>query len=159
VKIERIAGVDPGTRIVGYCIIEARGSRLLTLAIGTIKPPSRSMPERLRRIFDELDAVFQRHKPNVVAVERVFVGRNPSSALALGLGRGVALLCAARCGARVAEYEAVEAKKAVGADGRAGKESVQRMVRMILRLDEPLPPDAADAGALALCCAGRRPLT
>ncbi len=146
----RVAGIDPGTRAAGYCVLE--GSRVL--AVGVIKTRVRDMAGRLRQIFDRLDAVLRKHRPSVVAVERAFVGRNPASALALGLGRGVALLCAARCGAKVVEVAPSEAKRAVGAGGGAAKERVQRMVQLILRLREPLPPDAADAAALALGAQG-----
>ncbi len=151
---QRIAGIDPGTRIVGYCILETRRSRLATLTVGTIRPPGRSMPDRLLAIFDKLDPILQKYRPTVVAIERAYVGRNPQSALALGMGRGVAMLCAARCGARVVEVSPSEAKRAVAAGGGAAKERVQRMVQLILGLANPLPPDASDAVALALSQAG-----
>jgi crossover junction endodeoxyribonuclease RuvC len=90
-----------------------------------------------------------------VTIERAFVGRNPQSALALGLARGVAMVCAARAGAEVAEVTPGEAKRAVAAGGGAAKDRVQRMVQLLLGLATPPAPDAADAAALALCGAGR----
>ncbi|MBI2933418.1 MAG: crossover junction endodeoxyribonuclease RuvC [Planctomycetes bacterium] len=152
----RIAGIDPGTRVVGYCVLEARGPRLSALEIGTIRARGRSMPERLHDIGRRLDEVFGRLRPGVVAIERAYVGRNPASALALGLARGVAMVCATRFGARVTEVAPSEAKKAVAAGGGASKGRVQRMVQLLLGLAAPLSPDAADAVALALCQAGRR---
>jgi len=156
VGADTVAGIDPGTRRLGYCVLERRGTRVATLAIGTIEPRARAMKDRLREMADRLDEVFAAHRPRVVTVERAFVGKNPRSALAIGLARGVAMVCAARAGADVAEVTPGEAKRAVAAGGGAAKERVQRMVQLQLGLDAPPPFDAADAAALALCGASRR---
>lgn len=151
----RIAGIDPGTRRVGYCILEKTRGGFAALTIGTLRPQGRTVAERLAAVFQELDALFARYRPRAVAVETQFVGKNAATALTIGMGRAVALVCAARCGAAVAEYAPGEAKRAVGAAGGSGKADVQRLVQLLLRLREPLPPDASDAVALALCHAWR----
>lgn len=146
----RIAGIDPGTRRVGYCILERQGMRVRAIAMGVIAPRGRDMKDRLLEISNELDRIFAEHKPVSVTVERAFVGKNKASALAIGLARGVIMVCAARCGAQVGEVAPSVAKVAVAAGGAAPKARVQRMVQLLLGLSAPPPPDAADAVALAL---------
>jgi crossover junction endodeoxyribonuclease RuvC len=148
-----IAAIDPGTRKVGYCIVDGAGR---AVDMGVIEPKGKDLPSRLLQIQDAIDRLFARHKPSEVAVETPYVGRNPASALTLAAGRALALTSAARVGAKVFEYTAPEAKRSVTGTGAAGKSSVQRMIQLLLGLAAPPPPDAADAAALALCHQGRR---
>lgn len=148
-----VAAIDPGTRKVGYCIVNGDGH---AVELGVIAPRSRGLPGRLLEIQDGLDRLFARFRPSEVAVETPYVGRNAASALTLAGGRALAMTSAARIGAKVFEYTAPEAKRAVTGTGAAGKSSVQRMIQLLLGLAAPPPPDAADAAALALCHQGRR---
>lgn len=110
------------------------------------------MGARLMTIFAGLQAVVAAHMPTEIAIEETFVNRsNAQSALVLGQARGVALLAAAQCGAQVAEYATASVKLAVAGHGRADKQQMAHMVRLLLKLGEPLTPDAADALAVALC--------
>ena len=149
----RIFGIDPGSGRTGYGCIDSDGSRCELVACGAITVPSGCpFPDRLVRVFDALAAMLATHRPACVAVEEVFHGRNARSALKLGQVRGVALLAAARAGLPVAEYAAASVKQAVVGYGRAEKRQVQRMVALLLGMDEPPSPhDAADALAVAVC--------
>jgi crossover junction endodeoxyribonuclease RuvC len=148
-----IAAIDPGTRKTGYCVVDGAGR---AVELGVIESKGRDLPGRLLQIQDGLDRLFARHHPAEVAVETPYVGRNAASALTLAAGRALALTSAARVGAKVFEYTAPEAKRAVTGTGAAGKSSVQRMIQLLLGLAAPPPPDAADAAALALCHQGKR---
>ena len=149
----RIFGIDPGSERTGYGCIDSDGSRCELVACGAITVPSGCpFPDRLARIFDALAAMLATHRPACVAVEEVFHGRNAHSALKLGQVRGVVLLAAARAGLPVAEYAAASVKQAVVGYGRAEKRQVQRMVGLLLGMDEPPSPhDASDALAVAVC--------
>ncbi len=149
----RIFGIDPGSGRTGYGCIDSDGSRCELVAHGAISALSGSaFPDRLARIFDALEAMLAAHRPACVAVEEVFQGRNARSALKLGQVRGVALLAAARAGVPVTEYAPAAVKQAVVGYGRADKRQVQRMVALLLGMDEPPSPhDAADALAVAVC--------
>lgn len=151
-----IAAIDPGSHRVGYCFVIPRGSRAETVDVGTITARSKTRWGRLREIFDALAALFDRHRPREVVVERAYVGRNAQSAIVLGEARGLALVCADRIGASVFEYTAPEAKRALTMNGQSGKAAVQRVVQLLLGLSRPLPPDAADAAALAWLHVSRR---
>lgn len=148
-----IAAIDPGTRKIGFCVVNGAGR---AIDMGVIAPAGKTLPERLLQIQDAIDRLFARHRPTEVAVESPYVGRNAASALVLAGGRALAMTCAARIGAKVFEYTAPEAKRAVTGTGAAGKSSVQRMIQLLLGLASLPPPDAADAAALALCHHGRR---
>ena len=148
-----IAAIDPGTRKTGFCVVDGAGR---AVEMGVISSSAKSLPERLLHIQVSIDKLFARHRPAEVAVETPYVGRNAASALTLAGGRALAMACAARVGARVFEYTAPEAKRAVTGSGASGKSSVQRMIQLLLGLASPPPPDAADAAALALCHQGRR---
>jgi crossover junction endodeoxyribonuclease RuvC len=148
-----ILGVDPGTLITGYGIIQKTGSRLLALDYGCIRPPS-SLPlyERYRIIFESLEVLIERHSPNVLAIESQFILKNAQSAIKLGMAKGMAILAAARKSIPVHEYSPRKAKLAVTGTGTASKWQVQHMIQARLQLPAPpQPEDAADALALALC--------
>ena len=148
-----IAAIDPGTRKLGFCIVDGAGR---AIEMGVISPAGKSLPERLLQIQDGIDRLFARHRPSEVAVETPYVGRNAASALTLAAGRALALTSAARVGAKVFEYTAPEAKRAVTGSGASGKSSVQRVIQLLLGLASLPSPDAADAAALAICHQGRR---
>jgi len=155
----RVMGIDPGTRVCGYGVVDLDGADMKAVDYGAISCRSDSLPERLRVIYEGLGAVIQRHRPAVVAVEGVFQGVNARTALKIGEGRGVVLLAAASAGVEVAEYSPAMVKKAVVGSGRAHKSQVQQMVRLALALTElPTPEDASDALAVAICHCHRRPL-
>jgi len=148
----RILGIDPGSKATGYGFIEQQGNRLLHLDNGAIFTRSNdALPERLQLIYRELCRLIEHYRPEAVAVEQVFMARNPASALKLGHARGVALLAGINAGLPVAEYSALQVKSAVVGYGRAGKNQVQQMTRTLLNLPEIAQEDAADALAVAIC--------
>jgi crossover junction endodeoxyribonuclease RuvC len=147
----RILGIDPGLRITGFGVIEKNGSRLGYVTSGCIKSPAGELPERLKSILQSLREVIAAHRPQQVAVEKVFVNVNPQSTLALGQARGAAICAAVDAGLPVAEYTALQVKQAVVGNGHAKKEQVQEMVKRLLRLSGVPSPDAADALACAIC--------
>ena len=155
-----ILGVDPGSRVTGYGLIQVEGNRVCCIeyggVLGTIRGQSNLFPDRLRRIHSKLHDVLKRHAPAVMAVEDIFHAVNAKSALKLGQTRGVILLAAGQFEIPLVEYTPLEVKKAVVGYGRASKEQIQMMVRTLLNLrEEPQPHDAADALAVALCHAFR----
>lgn len=154
----RILGVDPGSRATGYGLLEVRGSSISALAHGAIRPSAgSSLPERLLRIREGLAEVRDRFAAGEMAVETLFLGRNPRSAHVLAQVRGVVLLCGAETGCAVHEYTPMQIKKAVTGYGRAAKEQVRSMVTLLLSLSrEPAGSDAADALAAAYCHAASR---
>jgi len=156
----RILGIDPGSRATGYGLIEQQGNRLIHLDNGAIITRSEeALALRLQTIYQELNRLIETYQPDAVAVEQVFMARNPASALKLGQARGVALLAGINAGLPVAEYSALQIKSAVVGYGRAGKNQVQQMTRTLLNLAEIAQEDAADALAVAICHAHSRHLT
>ena len=147
----RILGVDPGSRITGYGIIDFGGSRLVHVSSGCIAAQGDHLGNRLRQIFDALSEVVAGHEPDEMAVESVFMHRNPDSALKLGQARGAALLAGLTRDVSVFEYSPNQVKQAVTGRGHAGKEQVQHMVRVLLGVEQVPPRDAADALAVAIC--------
>jgi crossover junction endodeoxyribonuclease RuvC len=153
----RVFGIDCGTEITGYGVVETcdteREPRLICKAKGAIRlSKSKTLPVRLKQVYLELTAALESWQPEVVAVEEVFYSVNAKSALKLGQVRGVALLAAACQGLPVAEYAPLKIKSSVVGYGLAKKEQVQFMVARLLDLDEvPEPADEADALAVAIC--------
>ena len=150
-----VLGIDPGTAMTGYGLVERTGSRLRAVDYGCLETPAgMPLPERLLLIQDGLIDLVETHRPDLVAVERLFFNKNVQTAFAVGQARGVALLTAARYGLPVHEYGPHEVKMAVTGHGRAEKVQVQRMVQVVLGLAVlPRPDDAADALAIAICLA------
>lgn len=149
----RILGIDPGLQRTGFGIIEARGARLTYVASGvisTVEAPRGDLPQRLKIIFDGVREVVQRYAPDAAAAEIVFVNVNPQSTLLLGQARGAALTALVASGLPVAEYTALQMKKAVVGHGLANKAQIQEMVRRLLALAAPPGPDAADALGIAI---------
>jgi len=148
----RILGIDPGTRITGYGLIEKQGNRLLHIDNGAIVTRSgEPLAERLKAIHDQIGAVIGHYRPEAVAIEEVFFAQNPQSALKLGHARGSAMLAGVNAGLPVFEYTALQVKSAVVGYGKAAKEQVQQMVRTLLALPEIAQEDASDALAVAIC--------
>jgi len=148
-----IFGIDPGSERTGYGCVDSDGRRHRLVACGAISAPAHApFPERLLCIHAGLAALLAEHRPDAVAVENVFHSKNVRSALKLGHARGVALLAASQAGLLVAEYSPAEIKRAVVGFGRAEKQQVGGMVKLLLRLAAvPTPHDAADALAVAIC--------
>ncbi|HOG46499.1 MAG TPA: crossover junction endodeoxyribonuclease RuvC [Anaerolineae bacterium] len=146
-------GIDPGVAITGYGLVAGPADDARLVASGTITTPSTlSLSRRLLVVHDELAGLIARYQPQVAAVEELFFGRNARTALAVGHGRGVALLTLAEAGLDIHEYTPMQVKQAVVGYGRATKEQVQEMIRLLLHLEAvPQPDDAADAVAVAFC--------
>ena len=148
-------GVDPGSRITGFGMIDFDGRNSAYVTSGVIRMEEQAFPERLRAIFDGLGEVITQHEPDVAAVEQVFVRRNPDSALKLGQARGAAICACVSRDLQLSEYTASAIKQALTGTGGAGKDQVQYMVRMLLTLSGTLREDASDALAVALCHVNR----
>jgi len=153
----RVMGIDPGTRVLGYGVVESRGGRIIPVTFGAIRAdPRASYIVRLRRIFEKLGRMIRDQEPDEVAIEEVFYGKSVSAALRMGEGRGVAMIAVALGEKPLFQYSPAEVKKAVVGNGRAHKSQVQEMVRMLLGLSHvPQPEDAADALAVAICHCNR----
>jgi crossover junction endodeoxyribonuclease RuvC len=155
-----ILGLDPGTAATGYGLVQVEGSRMRAIDHGCVQTAAHTPPEeRLAAIARVVDGLLVEHEPAVVAVEDVYVGGNPRTALAVGQARGALLVLSGLRGIPVAEYSVGAIKTAVCGYGRADKRQVQRMVASILGLAEiPKPDHAADALAAAICHAGHHAL-
>jgi len=155
----RVFGVDPGSRVTGYGVIDVHGVRLTHVESGAIPIDFRRPIEaRLLTVFERMGALIARHTPDVISIEDLFHARNVRSAITLGQARGAALLAASKAGLPVRSYAPAEIKMTVAGTGRAEKGQVQEMVRAILGLDSLPGSDAADALAAAICHAQRRQL-
>ena len=150
-----VLGIDPGTALTGYGIIERQGSQLRAVDYGCLETLStHALPQRLLEIHNGVIELIDAHQPIFLGVERLFFNRNVQTAFAVGQARGVVLLAAAERGLPVFEYGPHEVKLAVTGYGRAPKDQVQRMVQLVLHMAElPRPDDAADALAVAICVA------
>ena len=151
----RVLGVDPGSRRTGFGVIECCGTDYVHVAHGCLNVAGAVMTERLRLIFDGLQALIEEYRPAEVAVERVFVNRNVESALKLGQARGAAL-CAVPKGLPLFEYAPRAIKLALVGSGAAEKSQVTHMISTLLRLSGRIAPDASDALAVAVCHAHSR---
>lgn len=148
----KILGIDPGSIKCGFGLIGLDGRDPFYITSGTISAsPSKPLHERLKYIFDALREVIREHQPDTVVVEKIFFAKGAKAALSLGHARGIALLAAASEAINLHECSALEVKKSVVGYGRAEKNQVLEMVKLILNVREPLYPDSADALALALC--------
>jgi crossover junction endodeoxyribonuclease RuvC len=147
----RILGIDPGSRVTGYGVVDLDGGKLTRVAGGVVRPGHRDLAQRLADIYSELCAVIAATSPDCAALESVFAAHNARSALILGQARGAALLACGIAQLRVAEYAPTQVKGAVAGYGGAGKAQVQNMVQRLLGLDELPAADEADALAIAIC--------
>ncbi len=151
-KNEIILGIDPGTAVTGYGIIEV-GAKIIPLDFGCIRPPRGKLNSmRYRIIFEGLAQLIEKYRPTACAVEKQYVDKNVHSAMTLGIARGMAILAATLQEIPIFEYSPTRAKCAVTGTGKASKIQVQGMIRQLLSLKiDPTPEDAADALALAIC--------
>ena len=146
-----ILGIDPGSRITGYGLINSVGNKLEYVGCGCLRTETDSQPDRLKIIFNELCLVIEKYSPQEAAIEEVFMGRNASSALKLGQARGSAMVACLSHGLPVAEYSARKVKQAVVGAGGADKLQVQHMVKALLSISDKIAEDAADGLAIAIC--------
>ncbi len=152
----RILGIDPGSRVTGYGIIDSDGCHSVHVDNGCVHLKAVSLPERLGIIFREIEAIVAAYRPEELAIEQVFVSRNVASALKLGHARGAAICAAVTHELAVAEYSPRSVKQALVGSGAADKGQVQHMVRCLLGIEAQLAADAADALGVALCHAHTR---
>jgi len=148
--VSRILGIDPGSTITGFAIVDGGGQPTAHI-VDCIRLPRTDFPTRLGLIFQRLTEVIIEYQPDEMAIENVFVSKNASSALKLGQARGAAICAAAARGLPVAEYTPTQIKQAVVGRGHADKVQIQHMVAMLLGLKPPVQADSADAAAVALC--------
>lgn len=148
----KILGIDPGTGIVGFGVVEKTGSKLSMIDGGVIRTDSKfNDSERLKIIFDELSEIIKINKPDVMAVEKLFFAQNVTTAMTVSQARGVILLCGEQSNLSVFEYTPLQIKQAITGYGRADKKQIQEMVKIILKLEQvPKPDDCADALACAI---------
>ena len=148
-----ILGIDPGLAIIGYGVIKYDGRKMTIVDYGTITTEAGvPLPRRLSSIYDSMASLIDKFKPDAIAFEELFFNKNVKTALTVGHARGTALVCAEKSGTELYEYTPLQVKQAVCGYGRADKQQVQAMVKMILNLKEiPRPDDAADAVAVAIC--------
>lgn len=149
----KILGIDPGLQVTGFGVIDVDGPQLRYVASGTIKTTHLErgdLPARLKVLFDGVREVVQRYQPDAAALEIVFVNVNPQATLLLGQARGACVTALVSCDLSVAEYTALQMKKAVAGYGKAGKAEVQQMVMRLLKLPALPGKDAADALGLAI---------
>lgn len=153
-----ILGLDPGTATTGYGVIRLTNFKISCVAYGAIiTKPEMAMPQRLQVIYDDLGQIIRQYQPDEVAVEKLFFGRNTTTAITVGQARGVLLLRLAQAGLTIGEYTPMQIKQALVGYGNAEKKQVQYMVQHFLKLPEmPKPDDAADALAIAICHAHSR---
>jgi crossover junction endodeoxyribonuclease RuvC len=156
----KILGIDPGLANTGFGVVARRGARVVALDGGVVHTAAGApLERRLSTLFDEVEALLDRHRPDAVALEDLYFGANARSAFAVGQARGVVLLAAGRRGLPCAAYTPQQVKQAVCGNGRAAKDQVARMVCSLLGLpDDPLPDHATDALAVGVCHVNHAPL-
>ncbi len=147
----RILGIDPGSRITGFGVIEVKQGRIQYVTSGCVRVSGSDFPLRLKEVFDGVRQISQHYQPDCMAIEKVFVHKNVDSALKLGQARGAAICAVLEQALHVYEYAPTEIKKSVVGKGRAAKNQVQHMVTVLLNLPGVPQEDAADALAVALC--------
>jgi crossover junction endodeoxyribonuclease RuvC len=146
-----ILGIDPGSRITGFGLIDNQANRIDYIDSGNIKVSGDSLPQRLGFIFAAVDEVIRQHQPEQMSIENVFMARNADSALKLGQARGAAICAAHQAGLEIAEYAPREIKQAIVGSGAGSKEQVQHMVKRLLGIRQKLQADEADGLAIAIC--------
>ena len=149
----RVIGIDPGTAITGWGVVEGEGNDLTMIAAGVVTTPAgMPLPKRLQIIYRELNVLIAEWQPTSAAIEELFFSKNAKTALAVGHGRGAAMLALANSNLPITEYKPLEVKQAVTGYGGADKGQIQQMVKLLLSLEDiPRPDDAADALAVAIC--------
>ncbi|PJE50389.1 MAG: crossover junction endodeoxyribonuclease RuvC [Candidatus Yanofskybacteria bacterium CG10_big_fil_rev_8_21_14_0_10_36_16] len=150
-----ILGIDPGTSLIGYGVIKTNKEGYTTLDYGKFETLKNiKNKDKVLEIFNYFDKIIKGYKPNRIAIESLFFFKNSKTVIKVSEIRGILMLAAAKNGVEINEFTPLQVKQAVSTYGRAGKDQVQRMVKLILNLEtEPKPDDIADALALAICCA------
>jgi len=146
-----ILGIDPGSRITGYGVVQQKGSKCIYIASGCIRTKGDTLAPKLDMIFNGISEIIKQYQPTEFGIEQVFMAKNPDSALKLGQARGAAIVAATQADLYVCEYSARQIKQAVSGSGAATKEQVQQMVMQILNLSGRPQADAADGLAVAIC--------
>lgn len=149
----RIIGIDPGTSVTGIGIVETNNGKVCTIYYDCVNLNSKeTLPDRLKKIYDECLDCIKKFKPDEFAIETAFYGKNIQSTLKLGQARGVAIIAALNSNLKISEYSPREIKKSVTGNGASSKEQVQYMVKSILSIkSDPMAVDSSDALAVALC--------
>jgi len=155
---QRILGIDPGSRLTGFGVLDCVEDCATYVASGAVNTVKGDFNDRIKLIYESVNAIVKEYRPQVVAIETVFIARNAGSTLKLGHARSAAICATFEFDLDVFEYAPREIKQAVVGTGSASKEQVQHMVRTMLQLDGAPSPDAADALATALCHANQRRL-
>ncbi len=148
---KRVLGIDPGSRITGYGIVEETQGKLVSIAYGSWQLSSKEFSDRLKEIYDNVAQLISEYKPSEVAIEAIFFAKNAMSSIKLGQARGAAMTAVANQGLKVFEYSPAQVKQAVVGYGRADKEQVQKMVFLLLGLHGKARVDTTDALAVAIC--------
>lgn len=148
----KILGIDPGTAIIGFGVIETDHRKHSMIDAGVVRTPAKQADElRLLTIHESLDEIIKMHSPDIMVVEKLFFARNVTTAMSVSQARGVILLAAVQNGVPIVEYTPLQIKQALTGYGRAEKQQIQQMVRVLLSLEAiPKPDDCADALAAAL---------
>ncbi len=149
----RVLGFDPGTATTGFGVVDGKGTRLTHIAHGAIvTPPGLHFAKRLRMIFEQAQELIALHRPDAVAIEKIYFSQNVTTGISVAQSRGTLAVAAALAGRPVVEFSPLEVKNAVVGYGKATKKQVQEMVKILLNMETlPKPDDAADALALAIC--------
>lgn len=150
----RIIGIDPGTGILGFGVIEVVQAKAILVTAGVIRtPPHTPLPDRLEEIYNGLTEIIAETKPTIMAIEKLYFARNVTTAMSVSHARGVAMLTGQQARLRIEEYTPLQIKQSLTGYGKADKKQVQEMVRIHLGLTEvPKPDDCADALAAAIMC-------
>ncbi len=148
---ERILGIDPGSRLTGFGVVEIHRQKAIYVTSGCIRMQSKLIPSRLGEIYAGINQIIEQSQPTVSAIEQVFMYRNAASALKLGQARGAAIVACVQHNLSVHEYAPTEIKQTIVGKGHADKIQVQHMVKVLLGLNDSPQADAADALAIALC--------
>jgi crossover junction endodeoxyribonuclease RuvC len=146
-----ILGIDPGSRVTGFGIVDNQANSIAYIASGNIQVGGDTLPQRLGYIFAAIKDVIEEHQPEQMGIENVFMARSAGSALKLGQARGAAICAAHQAGLEIAEYAPREIKKAIVGTGAASKEQIQDMVKRLLGIKQELKADEADGLAIAIC--------
>ena len=150
----KILGIDPGTTIIGYGLVETSGNNLRPLDFGVFKTAATETSNRISTIYDFFEKLLKKHKPDMAAIEKLFFFKNAKTITRVSETRGVLLLALEKNGVETREFTPLQVKQSVSNYGRADKLQVQKNISLILGLKEiPQPDDAADALAIAICCA------
>lgn len=147
----RILGIDPGSRVTGFGVVMIAGECVEYVASGCVRVEADELAQKLKIVYDGVAEIIRAYQPTMLAIEKVFLARNPDSALKLGQARGAAICAGVNQALAVTEYTALQIKQAVVGRGHAQKEQVQHMVQVLLKLSGAPQADAADALACALC--------